>query len=91
MTIWFDSDVESGLAENGYPTQGEVFGIPVLYYDYDPDAFFENDLGLVILDEEVQGITEFAELPTAGLLDNLVKIMPKNKIKFMAVGYGLQK
>ena len=46
--------------------------LALLYGDYDPEAFFENDLGLVILDEEVKGITEF---PTVGLLDILAKTM----------------
>ena len=89
-TIWFDSDVESGLLWNGYPNLGKVSGRTVPYPGYDPKAFVLNDLGLVILDEQVEGITEFAQLPKAGLLDSLTKGMPKSKIKFTAVGYGPQ-
>ena len=89
-TIWFDFDVGGGIPENGFPNLGEVSGNPILYPDYDSAFFFEHDLGLVILDEQVEGITEFAELPTDGLIDDLVKAMPKSKIKFTSVGYGFR-
>lgn len=89
-TIWFDADVENEIPGNGYPFEGPVSGTTQLYPDYNSSAFFLNDLGVVVLDEPVANITEFAQLPTAGLLDELAANMPKPKIKFTAVGYGLQ-
>ncbi|HJS20938.1 MAG TPA: trypsin-like serine protease, partial [Anaerolineales bacterium] len=39
VEIWFDSDVESGIPENGYPFTGDVGGTPYTHPQYDPNAF----------------------------------------------------
>ena len=56
--------------------------------EYDNDAFFLHDVGVVILDEPVAGVTTFGQLPTLGYLDQF-----KGKAKqqlFESVGYGLE-
>lgn len=47
--IWFDADVQSGVPENGYPYDGPVSGRTYTHPQYDPDAFFLYDLGVVVL------------------------------------------
>src|SRR6188768_1733918 len=51
VEIWFDADVENGIPANGYPFTGDVGGKPYTHPQYDPDAFFLFDLGVVVLDE----------------------------------------
>jgi Trypsin len=87
VEIWFDADVESGIPANGYPNTGDVGGTPYPHPDYDPDAFFVRDLGVVVLDEPVS-------MPTYGVLpaeDQLDTLKPGRKTTFTSVGYGLQK
>jgi len=92
VEIWFDADVESGIPENGYPTDGDVGGTPYTHPQYDPDAFYLHDLGVVVLDEPVV-MAEYGQLPELNLLDTLTQKQGKarKKITFTAVGYGLQK
>jgi len=87
VEIWFDADVESGIPDNGYPNTGDVGGTPFTHPDYDPDAFFIRDLGVVELDAPVD-MEEYGELPT---LDQLDALKPRRQTTFTAVGYGLQK
>ena len=54
--------------------------------DYDDAAFFEHDLGVVILSEPID-LPEYAKLPTPGLLDTLAK---NKKQIYTPVGYGLE-
>ncbi|MGQ0602050.1 MAG: trypsin-like serine protease, partial [Anaerolineales bacterium] len=51
IEIWFDADVESGIPANGYPFNGDVGGTPYTHPQYNPNAFFLFDLGVVVLDE----------------------------------------
>ena len=51
VEIWFDADVDAGRPSNGYPYNGEVGGTPYTHPDFDPNAFFLYDLGVVVLDE----------------------------------------
>ena len=51
VEIWFDADVQSGRPANGYPFNGEVGGTPYTHPQYNPNAFFLFDLGMVVLDE----------------------------------------
>lgn len=91
-TIWFEEDVESGIPENGYPFGGATSfdGDTYTHPLYDPGAFFLYDLGVVVLDGEGNtGVGEYAELPTAGAIDDLDKGRKRAVVE--AVGYGLQK
>ena len=52
-TIWFDADVEAGIPENGYPIAGEVSGDVYLHPEFNPNAFYLKDVGVVVLDDDV--------------------------------------
>jgi len=55
--------------------------------EYDDAAFFEHDLGVLVLSEPVV-LDEYGQLPTLGLLDELYA---ENKHQpYTAVGYGLE-
>jgi hypothetical protein len=87
IEIWFAADVESGIPANGYPNKGDVGGRPHTHPQYDPNAFFLFDLGVVTLDKPVKS-KKFGVLPK---LDQLDKLKPSSSTTFTAVGYGLQK
>lgn len=87
VEIWFDADVQSGIPANGYPFNGDVGGTPHTHPQYNPNAFFLFDLGVVVLDEPVV-MSEYGELPSLNSLDAL---KPNRHTTFTAVGYGLQK
>ena len=89
VEIWFDADVESGIPANGYPFNGDVGGTPYTHPQYDPNAFFLFDLGVVVLDEPVV-MDEYGVLPELNQLDALKTRRGKQDVTFTAVGYGLQ-
>ena len=86
VEIWFDQDVESGMPDNGYPYDGDVGGTPYTHPQYDPNAFYLYDLGVVVLDRPVH-MDEYGILPE---LDQLDALEPGESTRFTAVGYGLQ-
>ena len=88
-TIWFDADVESGIPDNGYPFAGEVSGDAYTHPNYNPNAFFLYDLGVVVLDEPVY-MDEYGVLPQQDVLDKMAKRRGQQDVTFTAVGYGLQ-
>jgi hypothetical protein len=69
----------------GYPCTGDATGAVHTHPQYDPDAFFLHDLGVVTLSAPVTG-RGFGALPEEGALSELGKHSP-----ITAVGYGLQK
>lgn len=73
----------------GYPCTGDVGGTPHVHPDYDPNAFYLYDLGVVTLDEPVE-MAEYGKLPAEGELSGL-KAGKKNGQVFESVGYGLQR
>jgi secreted trypsin-like serine protease len=90
VEIWFDADVESGEPGNGWPDDGEVGGEPFLHPDYDPDAFWLHDLGVVVLDDAVD-VPAYGKLPALDLLDQFKRRQARDKAWFTAVGYGVQR
>jgi V8-like Glu-specific endopeptidase len=90
VEIWFDADVEHGIPANGYPTTGDVGGTPHTHPQYDPDAFYLFDLGVVVLDK-AYNVGQYGTLPKLNQLDQYAKKRGKNKVTFTSVGYGLQK
>jgi len=86
VEIWFDADVESGIPENGYPFDGDVGGTPYTHPQYNPNAFYLYDLGVVVLDKKVR-MKKYGALPQ---LDSLDSLRPGAETIFTAVGYGLQ-
>jgi hypothetical protein len=87
--IWFDADVESGIPANGYPTNGDVGGTTYTHPQYNPNAFFLFDLGVVVLDEPY-AVGEYGELPELNQLDSLKTRRGLQNVSFTSVGYGLQ-
>jgi hypothetical protein len=83
-------DGSDGRPHDGYPCTGEVSGTPYTHPDYDPNAFWRYDLGVVVLDEplELPADFPFATLPDRGEYDSW---RSNRKQSFTAVGYGLQK
>lgn len=86
VELWFTSNLEPDPSAFGYPFEGEVSGTPYTYPDYDPNAFYLADVGLVVLDEPVE-LDEYGQLPEPNQLDAL---KPGKRSQFTSVGYGLQ-
>ncbi len=85
--------MESGIPGNGYPFTGDVGGKTYTHPQYDPNAFFLFDLGVVVLKgtgAKRLGISEFGALPTLNQLDQLANKRGQQDVTFTAVGYGLQ-
>lgn len=90
VEIWFASDVESGIPQNGYPFDGDVGGTPYTHPQYNPNAFYLYDLGVVVLDKPVK-MKKYGALPELDMLDELASEVSNSDITFTSVGYGLQK
>lgn len=90
VEIWFEADVEGGIPGNGYPSTGDVGGTPHTHPNYDPNAFYLYDLGIVVLDTPMS-MDEYGQLPSLNQLDSLAKQRGTQDVTFTAVGYGLQK
>ncbi len=89
VEIWFATDLEPTPADFGYPYKGEAGGTPYTHPQYDPNAFYLHDLGVVVLNKPVKMKT-YGALPDLNALDTLVAENSKSDITFTAVGYGLQ-
>ncbi len=89
VEIWFAADVESGVPANGYPFNGDVGGTPYTHPQYNPNAFFLFDLGVVVLDTPMV-MDEYGVLPELNQLDVMGTRRGKQNVTFTSVGYGLQ-
>jgi V8-like Glu-specific endopeptidase len=87
--IWFDADVEHFIPQNGYPYKGEASGKTYTHPQYDPNAFFLYDLGVVVLKKPVN-MPKYGALPAQDVLDKLASQRGLQDVTFTAVGYGLQ-
>ena len=90
VEIWFDADVQSGIPGNGYPFDGDAGGTPFTHPQYDPNAFFLFDLGVVVLDKPIKMKT-YGKLPALGQNRAYSDANPGSAAVYTAVGYGLQK
>jgi Trypsin len=89
VEIWFDADVDAGIPGNGYPNNGQVGGTPYTHPQYNPNAFYRYDLGVVVLDQPyVTG--SYGALPALDVLDQLATQRGLQNVTFTSVGYGLQ-
>jgi len=89
VEVWFDSDVESGIPENGYPFKGNTGGKPYTHPQYNPAAFFLYDLGVVVLKKPVY-LGKYGRLPAVDQIDKLASQRGLQDVTFTSVGYGLQ-
>jgi hypothetical protein len=89
--VWFEPD-EDTIRANGYPFGGgtSVAGTTYTHPDYDPNAFFFRDVGVVVLDAPVDTGGVYGTLPAINSLDQLGTMRGKQEVWFTAVGYGLQ-
>jgi hypothetical protein len=94
VSVCFDQGPISYGIQDGqivyYGAETIYNGNPVAYPGYYPtlagnQEFQTSDIGLIILDQPVSGVTEFPTLPTAGFTDTLPK-----KTELTVIGYGLQ-
>ncbi len=89
VEIWFDTDVQSGAPANGYPFVGDVGGMPYTHPQFNPNAFYLYDLGVVVLDTPII-MAQYGALPALNQLDALKTRRGQQNVTFTAVGYGLQ-
>lgn len=89
VEIWFAADVESGIPANGYPFDGDVGGTPYTHPQYNPNAFYLYDLGVVVLDKPMK-MKKYGALPQLDVLDKMATQRGTQNVTFTAVGYGLQ-
>jgi V8-like Glu-specific endopeptidase len=87
--IWFAADVQSGVPANGYPYKGDVGGKTYTHPQFNPDAFYLYDLGVVVLDKPMK-VGKYGALPKQDQLDKLATERGTQDVTFTAVGYGLQ-
>jgi Trypsin len=73
----------------GYPCTGDAHGTPQTHPQYDPNAFFLHDLGVVELASPFVRST-YGTLPGLNQLDDLAVRRGQHDNTFTAVGYGLQ-
>ena len=85
----FTLDTRSCDGIAGYPCggPGSFTGAIHTHPQFDPDAFFLHDLGVVILDGAGFSPGSFGALPE---LDSLDALHPGRSTTFTSVGYGLQ-
>ncbi|MFP5326309.1 MAG: S1 family peptidase [Acidimicrobiia bacterium] len=86
VEIWFGSDLR-GLPLSTFDGPGDVGGTPLVHPQYDPNAFWLHDLGVVVLDKAYP-MAQYGQLPG---LDSLDRLKPSASTTFTAVGYGMQK
>ncbi len=92
VEIWFDADVDAGRPGNGFPFTGQTGGTPYTHPQYDPNAFFRYDLGMVVLDaNRPMLMSQYGALPRQDVLDRLARQRGLQNVTFTAVGYGLQR
>jgi len=87
--VYFDENVD---ANPDYPFGGGVTGTAYAHPDFDPNAFYLHDLGVVVLDAAVDpsGHGEYGTLPQLGVLDAFETRRGLQDNTVTAVGYGLQ-
>ncbi len=88
--VWFHEDVDADAED--YPAGGgsAVEGTPHTHPQYNPNAFYLFDVGVVVLDDPVE-MDKYGELPDEGAVDALFSGKGKKDKGITAVGYGLQR
>ena len=94
VLVTFDADAAVD-AETWEPVEGEGTWYAVSSWETHPDYVeadwpYTYDYGVILLEDPVIGI-EPANLPTAGLIDELVGSTGQTAYQFMDVGYGVSR
>jgi secreted trypsin-like serine protease len=87
--IWFDADMQTDSAAKGYPYDGQASGTTYTHPQYNPNAFYLYDLGVVVLSKPYR-MSQYGVLPRLNVLDSLASKRGQQEVTFTAVGYGLQ-
>jgi Trypsin len=95
VEIWFDDGFPIPIGDPGnddpnYPFVGDAGGTPYTHPDYNPNAFFLRDLGVVVLDGAGWSVGNYGALPGLNSLDALSTQRGQSDTSFTTVGYGLQ-
>ncbi len=77
-------------AVTGYPCKGDVGGATFTHPQYNPQAFYLYDLGVVVLSSP-KVMSKYGALPQLNQLDAFKTQRGQQDVTFTAVGYGLQK
>jgi hypothetical protein len=89
--VWFDEQIFYDPVIDDYTNPVFYSGTPVSHPDW-PGALSipeTHDIGVVVLDIPVEGIEEFGQLPTLGLMDEVGSKSDKRKVILTSVGYGI--
>ena len=89
VRVYFEENV---TAATGYPTRGGHTGTAYTYPLWQGGLFLPNtgDVGVIVLDKRVRGISSFPTLAEPGFLDDLATARGTKSVMFEVVGYGLQ-
>jgi V8-like Glu-specific endopeptidase len=87
--LWFDADMQTNAAAKGYPYNGQASGTTYTHPQYNPNAFYLYDLGVVVLNKPVVK-SQYGALPALNELDAMATARGLKNQTFTAVGYGLQ-
>ncbi len=94
VEIWFDEHVirRSEDPVNGtYPFgPGQASGTPFTHPQFTDAAFYKFDVGVVVLDRNDSGVTQYGKLPAKGAWDPYLVPGGKKGKTAEPVGYGLQ-
>jgi secreted trypsin-like serine protease len=88
--VYFDETIHYDPVADDYTNPIYYMGTPVTHPNYDWSQLPEHyDIGVVLMDSPVPGITEFGELPTQGIMDEVGSKSAKRKVIVTSVGYGV--
>jgi len=87
--IWFQDDVQTNSAALGYPFKGQASGKTYTHPQYNPNAFYLYDLGVVVLSKPYYA-SQYGKLPALNVLSSMATKRGTQNVSFTAVGYGMQ-
>ena len=91
--VFFEEDLSDLVGPIPITTPGGHLGSLEIHPDYDPDAFYTHDLGLVIFDDPVptEEVDEYGVITGPSYFDQFFAGKGKRSQTFEVVGYGLQR
>lgn len=88
--VWFNSNDQAAILASGYPSTGGIeFTNIQTHPDFNPNAFYLHDMGLVTLAQPVY-VSTYGQLPSLGYFTQLLATPAYHHQDFTPVGYGLQ-
>lgn len=88
--VYFDEQIIYDPVLDDYTNEVYYDGVPYAHPGWSGLTIPEtHDIGVVVLDKPVEGITEFGQLPTLGLMDEVGSYSAKRQVILTSVGYGM--